>query len=56
MKIKNTAFIYNVTVQGSSNCDWGTDIGQSKKHTFTLDGFPEFANAMLYYKIEGYFG
>ena len=52
MKIKNTAFIYNVTVQGSSNCDWGTDIGQSKKHTFTLDGFPEFANAMLYYKIE----
>lgn len=52
MKIKNTAFIYNVTVQGSSNCDWGTDIGQSKKHTFTLDDFPEFANAMLYYKIE----
>ena len=29
MRIKNTAFIYNVTVQGSSNCDWGTDIGQS---------------------------
>lgn len=52
MRIKNTAFVYNVTVQGSSNCDWGTDIGQSKKHTFTLDGFPEFANAMLYYKIE----
>lgn len=52
MKIKNTAFIYNVTVQGSSNCDWGTDIGQSKKHTFTLEGFPEFVNAMVYYKIE----
>lgn len=52
MRIKNTAFVYNVTVQGSSNCDWGTDIGQSKKHTFTLDGFPEFVNAMVYYKIE----
>ena len=52
MRIKNTAFAYNVTVQGSSNCDWGTDIGQSKKHTFTLDGFPEFVNAMVYYKIE----
>ena len=39
MKLKNTAFIYNVTVDGSSNCDWGTDIGQSKKHTFTLEGF-----------------
>ena len=52
MKIKNTAFINNVTVQGSSNCDWGTDIGQSKKHTFTLEGFPEFINAMAYYKIE----
>lgn len=52
MRIKNTAFAYNVTVQGSSNCDWGTDIGQSKKHTFTLDGFPEFINAMAYYKIE----
>ena len=52
MRIKNTAFVYNVTVQGTSNCDWGTDIGQSKKHTFTLDGFPEFVNAMVYYKIE----
>lgn len=52
MRIKNTAFIYNVTVQGSSNCDWGTDIGQSKKHTFTLEGFPDFLNAMVYYKIE----
>lgn len=52
MKIKNTAFVYNVTVQGSSNCDWGTDIGQSKKHTFTLEGFPDFLNAMVYYKIE----
>lgn len=52
MRIKNTAFVYNVTVQGSSNCDWGTDIGQSKKHTFTLEGFPEFINAMVYYKIE----
>lgn len=51
MRIKNTAFIYNVTVMGSSNCDWGTDIGQSSKHTFTLEGFPEIANAMLYYKI-----
>ena len=52
MRIKNTAFAYNVTVQGSSKCDWGTDIGQSKKHTFTLEGFPEFINAMVYYKIE----
>lgn len=52
MRIKNTAFAYNVTVSGSSNCDWGTDIGQSKKHTFTLEGFPEFINAMVYYKIE----
>ncbi len=52
MRIKNTAFANNVTVQGSSNCDWGTDIGQSKKHTFTLEGFPEFINAMVYYKIE----
>ena len=52
MRIKNTAFIYNVTVNGSSNCDWGTDIGQGKKHTFTLEGFPEFVNAMVYYKIE----
>ena len=52
MRIKNTAFVYNVTVQGSSNCDWGTDIGQSRKHTFTLEGFPEFINAMAYYKIE----
>lgn len=52
MRIKNTAFAYNVTVQGTSNCDWGTDIGQSKKHTFTLKGFPEFINAMAYYKIE----
>ena len=52
MKIKNSAFAYNVTVGGSSNSDWGTDIGQGKKHTFTLEGFPEIANAMLYYKIE----
>ena len=52
MRIKNTAFVYNVTVQGSSNCDWGTDIGQGSKHTFTLEGFPEFLNAMVYYKIE----
>lgn len=52
MRIKNTAFVYNVTVQGSSNCDWGTDIGQSRKHTFTLEGFPEFITAMAYYKIE----
>ena len=52
MKLKNTAFAYNVTVQGSSNCDWGTDIGQGKKHTFTLEGFPELLNAMVYYKIE----
>lgn len=52
MRIKNTAFVYNVTVQGSSNCDWGTDIGQSRKHTFTLEGFPEFITAMVYYKIE----
>lgn len=52
MRIKNSAFAYNVTVQGSSNSDWGTDIGQGKKHTFTLEGFPEFANAMLYYKID----
>ena len=52
MRIKNTAFIYNVTVNGSSNCDWGTDIGQGSKHTFTLAGFPEILNAMVYYKIE----
>ena len=52
MRIKNTAFAYNVTVQGSSNCDWGTDIGEGKKHTFTLEGFPDFINAMVYYKIE----
>lgn len=52
MRIKNTAFIYNVTVNGTSNCDWGTDIGQSSKHTFTLKGFSEIANAMLYYRIE----
>ena len=52
MRIKNTAFVNNITVQGSSNCDWGSDIGQSKKHTFTLEGFPEFINAMAYYKIE----
>lgn len=51
MRLKNTAFIYNVTVDGSSNSDWGTDIGQSKKHTFTLEGFPEIVNAMVYYKI-----
>ena len=47
MRIKNTAFVNNITVQGSSNCDWGTDIGQSKKHTFTLEGFPEFINATI---------
>ena len=52
MKLKNTAFIYNVTVDGSSNCDWGTDLGQSKKHTFTLAGFPEVLNAMVFYKID----
>ncbi len=52
MRIKNTAFIYNVTVNGSSNCDWGTDIGQGSKHTFTLAGFPEILNAMVYYKID----
>ncbi len=52
MKLKNTAFAYNVTVQGSSNCDWGTDLGQGKKHTYTLEGFPEILNAMVYYKIE----
>ena len=52
MKLKNTAFVYNVTVNGSSNCDWGTDLGQGKKHTFTLEGFPDFINAMVYYKIK----
>ncbi len=52
MRLKNTAFVYNVTVQGSSNCDWGTELGQSNKHTFTLEGFPEFLNAMMYYKID----
>lgn len=52
MRIKNTAFIYNVTVNGSSNCDWGTEIGQGSKHTFTLEGFPEIVNAMVFYKID----
>lgn len=52
MRLKNTAFVYNVTVQGSSNSDWGTELGQSNKHTFTLEGFPEFLNAMMYYKID----
>lgn len=52
MRIKNTAFVYHVTVNGSSNCDWGQDIGQGKKHTFTLEGFPEVLNAMVYYKID----
>jgi hypothetical protein len=52
MRIKNSAFAYNVTVNGTSNSDWGTDIGQSKKHTFTLEGFPEILNAMVYYKID----
>ena len=52
MRLKNTAFVYNVTVLGTSNCDWGTDIGQTRKHTFTLEGFPDFVNAMLYYKID----
>ena len=52
MKLKNTAFAYNVTVNGSSNCDWGTDLGQGRKHTFTLEGFPEVLNAMVYYKID----
>lgn len=52
MRLKNTAFVLNVTVNGSSNCDWGTDIGQGVKHTFTLEGFPDVLNAMVYYKIE----
>lgn len=52
MRLKNTAFIYNVTVEGSSNCDWGTDLGQSRKHTFTLAGFPDVLNAMVFYKID----
>ena len=52
MKIKNTAFVWNVTVNGHSNCDWGTELGQSKKHTFKLEGFPEILNAMVYYKIK----
>lgn len=52
MRLKNTAFVNNITVNGSSNADWGTDLGQSQKHDFTLSGFPEIANAMLYYKIK----
>lgn len=52
MRIKNTALVYHVTVHGSSNCDWGTDIGEGNRHTFTLEGFPEFLNAMVYYKID----
>ena len=52
MKLKNTALVYNVTVNGRSNCDWGTEIGQSKKHTFTTEGFPDIVNAMVYYKID----
>ena len=52
MRLKNTAFVNNITVNGSSNADWGTELGQSQKHDFTLIGFPEIANAMLYYKIK----
>lgn len=51
MRLKNTAFVNNITVNGSSTADWGTELGQSQKHDFTLVGFPEIANAMLYYKI-----
>ena len=51
MKLKNTAFIKNVTVNGTSTPDWGTDLGQGVKHTFTLEGFPDIVNAMVYYRI-----
>lgn len=51
MKLKNTAFVKNVTVNGASTPDWGTDLGQGVKHTFTLEGFPDIVNAMVYFRI-----
>lgn len=51
MKLKNTAFVKNVTINGASTPDWGTDLGQGVKHTFTLEGFPDIVNAMVYFRI-----
>lgn len=52
MKLKASAFVWNVTVAGTSNCDWGTELDQSSKHTLFKDGSPDIITAMLYYKIE----
>lgn len=52
MKLKSSAFVWNVTVGGTSNCDWGAELDQSNKHTLFKDGSPDIITAMLYYKIE----
>lgn len=57
MKLKNTAFTNNVSVwtpsinDYRSNPDWGMEVGQSDKHTFTETGIEEILTAMVYYKI-----
>ena len=58
MKLKNTAFTNNVSVwtpsinDFRSNPDWGMEVGQSEKHTFTEAGIDEILTAMVYYKIQ----
>lgn len=52
MRLKETAFAYNLTTQKHSNSDWGAEIGQGKKKLMSVDGVSDILNGMLYYKVD----
>lgn len=51
MQLKETAFTWNVTTNGSSTPDWTQDIGQSKSYYMDYEGFNELCVGMLYYRV-----
>lgn len=52
MKLKETAFGYNLTTASRSNPDWGAEIGQGAKKLMNVDGISEILNGMLFYKVD----
>lgn len=52
MKLKETSFTFNVTTKGSATPDFTQDVGQSRFHYMSQDGFSDIAVALLYYKVD----
>ena len=52
MKLKETAFCYNVKTGTSSTPDWGAEVGQGEKKLMNVEGVSNILNGMLYYKID----